>query len=79
MPPGGPARVLGIQRAFFEAFANLYTEVADALLAKADGQPVAKAELGFPDASDGLKGVAFVEAAMRSYAAGGAWTALETN
>jgi len=69
---------LGHPEGFFEAFANLYTEVADALLAKAEGQPVAKAELGFPDASDGLKGVAFVEAAMRSYAAGGAWTALET-
>ena len=70
---------LGHPEGFFEAFANLYTEVADALLAKAEGRPVAKAELGFPDASDGLKGVAFVEAAMRSYAAGGAWTALETN
>jgi len=70
---------LGHPEGFFEAFANLYTEVADALLAKAEGQPVAKAELGFPGASDGLKGVAFVEAAMRSYAAGGAWTALEIN
>src|SRR5262245_7195599 len=70
---------LGHPEGFFEAFANLYTEVADALLAKAKGQPVVKAELGFPDASDGLKGVAFVEAAMRSYATGGAWTALETN
>ena len=70
---------LGHPEGFFEAFANLYTEVADALLAKAEGRPVAKAELGFPDASDGLKGVAFVEAAMRSYAAGGIWTALESN
>ena len=70
---------LGHPEGFFEAFANLYTEVADALLAKAEGRPVAKAELGFPDASDGLKGVAFVEAAMRSYAAGGVWTALESN
>ena len=70
---------LGHPEGFFEAFANLYTEVADALLAKAEGRPFAKAELGFPDASDGVKGVAFVEAAMRSYAAGGVWTALETN
>jgi predicted dehydrogenase len=70
---------LGHPEGFFEAFANLYSEVADALLAKAEGRPFAKAELGFPDASDGLKGVAFVEAAMRSYAAGGVWTALETN
>jgi predicted dehydrogenase len=70
---------LGHPEGFFEAFANLYTEVADALLAKAEGRPFTKSELGFSDASDGLKGVAFVEAAMRSYAGGGAWTALEIN
>jgi predicted dehydrogenase len=70
---------LGHPEGFFEAFANLYTELADALLAKAEGRPFTKSELGFPDASDGLKGVTFVEAAMRSYAAGGVWTALEIN
>ena len=68
---------LGHPEGFFEAFANLYTELADALLAKADGRPRTKSELGFPDASDGLKGVAFVEAAMRSFAAGGVWTTVE--
>jgi predicted dehydrogenase len=69
---------LGHPEGFFEAFANLYTEVADALLAKAEGKPYAKAELGFPDASDGVRGVAFVDGSMRSYAAGGTWTTLET-
>ena len=69
---------LGHPEGFFEAFANLYTEVADALLANAEGKPYAKAELGFPDASDGVRGVAFVEGAMRSYAAGGSWTPLES-
>ena len=68
---------LGHPEGFFEAFANLYTELADALLAKAEGRPRTKSELGFPDASDGLKGVAFVEAAMRSCAAGGVWTTVE--
>jgi predicted dehydrogenase len=68
---------LGHPEGFFEAFANLYTEVADALLVKAAGKPYAKPELGFPDASDGVRGVAFVEGAMRSSAAGGAWTKLE--
>jgi predicted dehydrogenase len=68
---------LGHPEGFFEAFANLYTEVADALLVRAEGRTFEKAELGFPDASDGLCGVAFVEAAMRSYGAGGAWTAIE--
>jgi hypothetical protein len=45
--------------------------------AKADGKAYPKAELGFPDATDGVIGVAFVESAMRSYAAGGAWTPVE--
>jgi predicted dehydrogenase len=70
---------LGHPEGFFEAFANLYTELADALLARAEGRPFTKSELGFPDASDGLKGAAFVEAAMRSYTSGGVWTALEIN
>ena len=68
---------LGHPEGFFEAFANLYTEMADALLAKAEGRAYAKAELGFPDLSDGVRGVAFVEAAMRSSVAGGIWTKLE--
>src|SRR5215469_6318443 len=68
---------LGHPEGFFEAFANLYTEVADALLAKADGKAYPKAELGFPDATDGVIGVAFVESAMRSYAAGGVWMPVE--
>ena len=70
---------MGHPEGFFEAFANLYTELADALLAKAEGKAYAKSELGFPDVSDGLKGVAFVEGAMRSYADGGAWTAIESS
>jgi predicted dehydrogenase len=69
---------LGHPEGFFEAFANLYTEVADALLAKAAGQPYTKVELGFPDVTDGVRGVAFVESAMRSYAAGGSWTRVES-
>src|SRR5215471_2241864 len=68
---------LGHPEGFFEAFANLYTEVADALLAKADGEAYAKTDLSFPDATDGVIGVAFVESAMRSYAAGGAWMPVE--
>ncbi len=67
---------LGHPEGFFESFANLYTEVADALLANAEGKPYAKGDLSFPDATDGVRGVAFVEGAMRSAAAGGAWTAL---
>jgi predicted dehydrogenase len=68
---------LGHPEGFFESFANIYTEVAEAILAKSEGKPYTKAELGFPDASDGARGVAFVESAMRSFASGGVWTAVE--
>jgi predicted dehydrogenase len=68
---------LGHPEGFFESFANIYTEVAEAILAKSEGRPYIKAELGFPDASDGARGVAFVESAMRSFASGGVWTGVE--
>jgi predicted dehydrogenase len=68
---------LGHPEGFFESFANIYTEVAEAILAKSEGRPYVKAELGFPDASDGARGVAFVESAMRSFASGGVWTGVE--
>src|ERR1700726_3721616 len=65
---------LGHPEGFFESFANIYTEVAEAILARAEGRAYIKEELGFPDASDGARGVAFVESAMRSFASGGVWT-----
>jgi predicted dehydrogenase len=68
---------LGHPEGFFESFANIYTEVAEAILAKSEGRAYTKAELGFPDASDGARGVAFVESAMRSFASGGVWTGVE--
>jgi predicted dehydrogenase len=69
---------LGHPEGFFESFANLYTEAAEAILAKTEGRAYTKAEIGFPDATDGARGVAFVESAMRSFAGGGGWTAVET-
>jgi predicted dehydrogenase len=68
---------LGHPEGFFESFANIYTEVAEAILAKSEGRAYIKDELGFPDASDGARGVAFVESAMRSFASGGVWTRVE--
>jgi predicted dehydrogenase len=68
---------LGHPEGFFESFANLYTEVAEAIATKSEGRTYAKAELGYPDASDGARGVAFVESAMRSFVAGSIWTAVE--
>jgi predicted dehydrogenase len=69
---------LGHPEGFFEAFANLYTDLADALLAKADGKAYARTDLSFPEVTDGARGVAFVESVMRSYANGGGWTQVES-
>jgi predicted dehydrogenase len=65
---------LGHPEGYFEAFANLYSEVADVIGAKGLGRD----PLGFPDALDGAKGLAFVEAFLRSYRSGGTWATVDT-
>lgn len=65
---------LGHPEGYFEAFANLYSELADVIGAKGTGRD----PLGFPDALDGAKGLAFVEAFLRSYRSGGTWATVDT-
>jgi len=50
--------------------------VAAAILAARNGKKPDKAVL-YPGVSDGLKGVAFVAATVKSSAKGGAWVKLE--
>ncbi len=66
----------GHPEGYLEGFANIYSEVALAIKAAREGkQP--PAECDFPTIVDGVKGVAFVEAAVRSSKADGAWVKLE--
>lgn len=65
----------GHPEGYLEAFASIYTEVAAAIRAHRDGTEV-DADLVFPVGADGLKGVAFVEAAVRSSEAGAGWVTL---
>ncbi|MDA0706067.1 MAG: Gfo/Idh/MocA family oxidoreductase [Proteobacteria bacterium] len=65
----------GHPEGYLEAFASIYTEIAAAIRAHRDGSNV-DAELVFPAGEDGLKGVAFVEAAVRSSESGAGWVAL---
>jgi hypothetical protein len=65
---------LGHPEGYFEAFANLYSELADVIGAKGTGRD----PLGFPDALDGAKGLAFVEAFLRSYHSSGTWATVDT-
>jgi len=65
---------LGHPEGFLEAFANLYSDVADALQARRDGKPAPVTDLGYPTVRDGVIGLRFVEAVEASHAANGRWT-----
>jgi predicted dehydrogenase len=64
---------LGHPEGYFEAFANLYSDAAAAIVARRTGQAPDPA-LDFPTVEDGARGVKFVEAAARSGQEGGHWT-----
>lgn len=66
MPRGHP-------EALTDAWANLYIEMAVAIEARRAGRVLPEGLLAYPTVIDGAKGVAFVEAAIRSDAADGAW------
>ncbi|MEZ5668302.1 MAG: Gfo/Idh/MocA family oxidoreductase [Alphaproteobacteria bacterium] len=67
--------VFGHPEGYQEAFANLYREVADAIVDRRLGRKPA-APPDFPTVRDGARGIAFIAAAKRSAAAGGTWTAI---
>jgi predicted dehydrogenase len=62
----------GHPEGYLEGFANIYSEVALAIKAAREGKKP-PAECDFPTIVDGVKGVAFVEAAVKSSKANGAW------
>jgi predicted dehydrogenase len=69
IPPGHP-------EGYLEGFANIYTDVAQAIIARRnDGR--ADGESLFPTIQDGLAGMAFVKAAVDSSKRGGAWVKVE--
>ena len=65
---------LGHPEGFFESFANIYGDIADAVHALNRGEPYAPDPLGFPTGRDGVLGVAFVEAVCASHEKAGRWT-----
>ncbi len=62
----------GHPEGYLEGFATIYSEVAAAIRAKRDGTPLDPA-VTFPTVEDGVKGVAFIEAAVESSNRGAAW------
>lgn len=65
VPPGHP-------EGYLEGFANIYSEVAAAIRAARAKKKVDPA-VNFPTVEDGVKGIAFVEAAVKSSAKDGKW------
>ena len=64
----------GHPEGYLEGFANIYCDAADAILAARDGRR--PDDPRFPSVADGVAGLAFIDAALRSSSAGGAWTRL---
>ncbi len=68
VPPGHP-------EGYLEGFANIYAEAARAIIARRDGSALDPA-VTFPGLKDGLEGVTFVDACVRSSKRNGAWVSL---
>jgi hypothetical protein len=68
--------VAGLPEGYYEAFATLYRDYADILTARRAGVAADPVALLAPTVEDGVRGMAFVEAALQSGTQGGAWTVL---
>jgi predicted dehydrogenase len=69
VPPGHP-------EGYLEGFANIYSEAAQAIRAARLQQPVPP-DVVYPTVFDGLKGVQFVSACVKSSARNAAWVKLD--
>src|SRR5258707_3572252 len=67
---------IGHPEGYIESFANLYSDFARAIVARMRGEPSHAIDRPFPTVEDGVKGLAFVQAAMQSSATR-AWKAVE--
>jgi predicted dehydrogenase len=69
----------GHPEGYLEAFATIYTEVAQHLRAARPGGAPPEAACHFPTLADGLRGVQFIEAVQRSSRSGGSWITLPSS
>ena len=67
----------GHPEAFIEAFANVYLAAAEAIADEVQGNFPRSAGYDFPTVDDGVTGMAFIEAAVKSSQNNSAWTKLE--
>ena len=69
IPPGHP-------EGYLEGFANIYSEAAQAIIAARDGNPAPDGVI-YPTVQDGLRGVQFVAACVKSSARNAGWVGLD--
>jgi predicted dehydrogenase len=62
----------GHPEGYLEAFANIYREGFRAIVAEVEGRPMPR-NLDFPTIEDGVEGMAFIEAVVRSGRLGAKW------
>jgi predicted dehydrogenase len=64
---------------YLEAFANIYKNFASAIRAREEGKKVAKGDPAndFPKIDDGVRGMAFIEAVVKSSKGNAKWTKLD--
>ncbi|KJZ16067.1 oxidoreductase [Marinomonas sp. S3726] len=67
---------IGHPEGYREAFANLYTDLAEVVIAKATGVEAHPLAYSFPTIEEGAQGVKFVQAAIKSRDNNGDWVAL---
>jgi len=65
----------GHPEGYLEAFANIYAEAAHAIRAARDGMAL-DPDIVFPRVEDGVKGLVFIDACVRSSAGGGSWVGI---
>ncbi len=69
IPPGHP-------EGYLEAFGNIYLEAFRAIAAEVENRRQSR-DLDFPTIDDGVEGMAFIEAAVKSSKAGAKWVGLD--
>jgi predicted dehydrogenase len=63
----------GHPEAFFEAFANIYVSAFDAMVDASQGKPVEQVNTLYPNVSDGVEGMYFIEQCVASSNQNGSW------
>ena len=67
----------GHPEGYLEGFATIYSEAAAAIRAARRKKGKLPRDVVFPTVADGVEGVAFVEACVKSSKKNGAWTKLQ--